>query len=167
MHIFFIRKYLGVASAIIEAGSDAFGDMPSAMIIPIFSIVIAVANVILWLTIIVAELGARADQKMVGSFLPKIEVDLDLEIKVGFALFNLIYWKCFIKSVGDFILCSMFSIWYYSQDGRRDLKGPSNSLIRGVFRAIIGIGTISIGSLLVTLANILKTVLWLISAKQK
>lgn len=75
--------------------------MPSTLIIPIFSILFSTGSVILWMTIIVAEFGARADQKMAGSFLPKIEVDWYLEMKIGFALFNMVYWKCFIKSFGD------------------------------------------------------------------
>lgn len=71
-----------MASAIIEAGSDAFGDMPSCIIVPIISIFFVSLSIIFWISVIVSELGANATSKSKNTFLPRIEIDLELEIKI-------------------------------------------------------------------------------------
>lgn len=85
--------------------------MPSCIIVPVLSVLFASISIVLWIGVIVAELGANATEKSKNTFLPRIEIDLTLEIKLGYAVLNLIYWKCFVKCFGDFILSSMFSEW--------------------------------------------------------
>jgi len=50
----------------------------------------------------------------------------------------------------------MFTNWYYFQDGQNDKAGPPNSLTSAVMRAVVSIGTIAIGALMIALATIVR-----------
>jgi len=64
------------------------------------------------------------------------------------------------------MLCTMFTKWYYYQDGEHDLDGPSGAFSEAFKRAIICLGTIAIGSLLITIAIIIRIVLFIFTAEQ-
>lgn len=61
----------------------------------------------------------------------------------------------------------MFSNWYYFQDGQNDLDGPPHSFNKALKRALCCLGTIAIGNLLITIASLIRIVLFVFSAEQK
>lgn len=106
-----IYKNLVIASSIIEAGCDAFGDLPSALLVPIFSLVLIILNASLWIYICMAELSTNVEAPTNGYFMPNVIIYTEQRWVVALALFNLIYWIIFWGTFGDFVLISMFTNW--------------------------------------------------------
>jgi len=111
--IFFccICKNLEIAGNIIEAGSDCFGDLPSAIFVPIISLVGMVLNVWLWVFIMMSIISKSITGKSANTFLPAVSMTSADQWWVAYAFVNLIYWICFWSNVGTYILCSMFTDW--------------------------------------------------------
>jgi len=65
------------------------------------------------------------------------------------------------------MLCSIYTDWYYFQDGETDLAGPSDSLRKAFWRALLCTGTVAIGSLLICFATCLRIILFVFTAEQK
>jgi len=63
-----------MAACIIEAGCDAFGDIPSALLVPLVSLVMITLNFALWVFIMISILGDNVvtTGKPSATFLPDV-----------------------------------------------------------------------------------------------
>jgi len=75
-----------------QAGCDAFGDLPSALFIPILSVSAMILSISFWLFVIISILGEAVNGPASGTlnFTPNVNLSSAQETLLYYALFNLI-----------------------------------------------------------------------------
>lgn len=87
-----IYSRLKIAGSIMQAGCDAFGDLPSALLIPILSVSAMVLSISFWLFVIISILGSAVTGPSTGelSFTPAVNLTPAQESLMYFTFFNLV-----------------------------------------------------------------------------
>lgn len=74
MFVCCIYRNLQISSAIIEAGCDAFGDIPSSIFVPFLTLILMLANASLWIFIMMSVMAEHVHGHIDNSVYPLLEM---------------------------------------------------------------------------------------------
>lgn len=86
----YIYKQLNIAGSIIQAGCDAFGDLPSAFLVPIVSIFLMVGVFVFWIYVMMGVVANSISGQYENTFFYHVEMDSTFKFQMLYVSCNLV-----------------------------------------------------------------------------
>ena len=158
--VVFMYRRIHLAIAIMKSGAIFIKDVPSILLVPILMFLISCVLLAYWVLAIIFIYSSGELEKG-NSVIAKISWDNTTRHSLYFELVGIIWINSFKVALTQFIIACSVCFWYFSQE---------NSSVGMICKSIgyamrYHLGTLALGSLVLSMVKLLKYILWYIHEK--
>jgi choline transporter-like protein 2/4/5 len=146
-----------LAIAIIKAAADYVKETPSAMLLPIVTVVVLCVFYGYWGLTAVYLISSGDASRIGDSAFGTFTFDKNLQRLLIYHLFGLLWFNAFVIAATQFVLASSTCLWYFSQGTGQGAKGTIRKSIHRLLR--YHFGSIAFGSLILAIIQFIRLVL--------